>query len=92
MGAPVLVGGGARALKTITVAELRELLEGYHPDARVIVSADYGDRARTQQALGLKGDIDEVALYPSAYSTSGFAVADDDREPTDLADTFLLLS
>lgn len=76
-------------LKTITVRELLDRLRDEDPEMPVIVSADYGDRGRTQQALGLKGRLDEVTLRPTPYSASGYAVADgeEDEEPS----TYLLL-
>lgn len=67
----------ALKLKTLTVAELIDLLQDQDPDARVIFSTDYGDYSRTEQALPLKGDIDEVFVEKSAYSNSGFAVVTD---------------
>ena len=71
-----------QALRTITVARLIKLLEGESPDAHVIFSANYGDYARTEQALPLKGEIDTVTIGKSAYSNSGFAIT----EPDELSD------
>jgi hypothetical protein len=65
-------------LKSITVAKLIELLQDQDPDAKVVFSTNYGDYSRTEQALPLKGEIEEVFVEPSAYSNSGFAVAKDD--------------
>lgn len=69
-------------MKSITVKELRDLLEDQDDDMQVIFSTDYGDHGRTAQALPLKGDVEEVLIEKSAYSNSGFAVAsnDDDEE------------
>lgn len=83
----------ASTLKTITVSELIELLQDENPDARVIFAADYGDHGRTQQAIALRGDVDEVLLTKSAYSDSGFAV---DTDPDEVGEdeavmTYLLL-
>ena len=47
-------------MKTITVAELLELLEGQDTDAKVIFSTDYGDHCHTPQALPLKGEAETV--------------------------------
>lgn len=65
-------------LKTITVAKLIELLQDQDPDAKVVFSTNYGDYSRTEQALPLKGEIDTVCVEKSAYSNSGFAVAEND--------------
>lgn len=82
-------------LRTITVRELIERLEGESPDAKVIFSTDYGDYIRTQQALPLRGELDTVTIRETAYSRSGFAVVEPD-EDGDLIDdesdeTFLLI-
>jgi hypothetical protein len=73
-------------MKTITVGELRSLLDGQDDDMPVIVTADYGDRGRTQMALPLRGEVDTVTIQESAYSTSGYAIeepedGDDDYTP-----------
>lgn len=70
----------ASTLRTITVAELIKRLEGEDPEARVIFSTNYGDFSRTEQALPLRGNFDEVTIEKSAYSNSGFAVASDDED------------
>jgi hypothetical protein len=67
-------------LRTLTVAQLIELLEDESPDARVIFSTDYGDYSRTEQALPIKGEIDTVTIEESAYSNSGFAVSSDEED------------
>lgn len=68
-------------LNTITVAELIERLRCEDQDALVIFSTDYGDRCHTQQALPLRGEMEEVSIKRSGYSESGFAVvADRDGE------------
>ncbi len=66
------------AFKTMTVAQLIDLLEGERQDAKVIFSTNYGDYSRTMQALPLRGECDEVMIEKSAYSNSGFAVAEND--------------
>lgn len=83
--------------KTVTVGELRDLLEGFDDDMPVIFGADYGDICHTQQALGLTGAAWEVTVTGSAYSQSGFAVVgpdddcDDDNDSED-DQPFLLLT
>jgi hypothetical protein len=77
-----------KSLKTITVSELIDLLEGQPRLARVIVSADYGDRGHTAQALPLRGEWDTVSVSPSSYSQSGFAI---DEYEADDAETFLVI-
>ena len=79
-------------LRTITVASLIELLEGESPDARVIFSADYGDHHHTEQALPLRGELDTVTVQKSAYSNSGFAIAEpDEADAEEDAETFLVI-
>src|SRR5688572_8658524 len=70
-------------MKTITVAELIELLQDQNPDAKVIFSADYGDCHHTEQALPLRGETEEVTIEKSAYSKSGFAVDSTDEDYND---------
>jgi len=68
-------------MKTLTVAELIELLQDQDPDAKVIFSTNYGDYHRTQQALPIEGrDFEEVKITKSAYSNSGFAVVSQDDD------------
>ena len=77
-------------MRTITVAQLIELLEGEDPEARVIFSTDYGDYNHTPQALPLRGEAEEVQIEKSAYSNSGFSlVTEDDAEEE--GETFLLI-
>jgi hypothetical protein len=76
-------------MRTMTVAQLIELLEGESPDALVIFSTDYGDFHHTKQALPLRGDVDAVTIEKSAYSNSGFAVGD---EAATGDDAYLLIS
>ena len=81
-------------LRTITVAELIELLQDQDPDARVIFSANYGDYHRTEQALPLRGECEEVSISETAYSNSGFAIADPDEDDEDEgpdAETFVVI-
>ena len=87
----------AQTLRTLTVKQLIEQLEGQDPDARVIFSTNYGDYSRTQQALPLKGEFDTVTIEKSAYSNSVFAVAEVDEEdeeckaPGDQHGSFLVI-
>ena len=70
-------------LRTITVAELIDLLEGEDPKAEVIFSTDYGDYHHTAQALPIRGEFEEALVEESAYSNSGFALASDDEDQDD---------
>lgn len=70
-------------MKTITVAKLIELLEGESLDAKVIFSTDYGDHSHTPQALPIRGETDTVCIQKSAYSTSGFAIAEPEEDGPD---------
>jgi hypothetical protein len=63
-------------LNSLTVAELRGLLEGEDDDAVVLFTCDYGDYLHTKQALPISGDIEEHQVEESAYSHSGWALAD----------------
>lgn len=64
----------SRPFRTLTVAALRDLLDGEDPDALVVFSADYGDYHHTEQALTLRGHVEEREVEESAYSHSGFAL------------------
>jgi hypothetical protein len=64
-------------MKTITVRELKELLEYQEDDMKVIFTTSYGDRGDTPQALALVGEIEPVTVVESAYSTSGYAIEED---------------
>jgi hypothetical protein len=83
--------------KSITVAELKELLEGQEDDALVTFASDYGDHCHTQQVHRLRGEIDEVVIRETAYSDSRYAVneradEDDEDDETRHAGTVLLIS
>lgn len=69
---------------TITVRQLIERLQDEDPDAKVVFSSDYGDRVGTRQVHFLKGDFEQGKVGESAYSDSGFALADDDSDETDV--------
>jgi hypothetical protein len=68
------------AMRTITVRDLIALLEDEDQDKKVVFSTCYGDYHRTQQALPLRGEVEEVLIEKSAYSNSGFAIADNDDD------------
>lgn len=76
-------------LRTITVADLIELLQHEDPDMPVVFASNYGDISHTEQAHALRGRVEEVVLVASAYSDSGYAVADADDEAQD--DTVMLV-
>lgn len=85
----------ATTFKTITKSALIEALEDIvDDDALIAFASDYGDHCHTQQLHRIKGNIEEVPVKESAYSDSGFAVADDDEwEPeneTEKQTVFLL--
>ena len=79
--------------RTITVAELRELLEDQADQALVVFSANYGDYHNTQQALPLRGEVEECSLTKTAYSNSGYAIAEpDDEDAEDMGgETYLVI-
>ena len=82
------------ALRTITVRELIDLLEGEDEQALVIFTADYGDHYHTAQALPLRGECEAVTIEKSAYSNSGFAIEDErdaDAQNDDDVDTTYLV-
>lgn len=83
-----------RTLKTITVRELIELLQGEDGDKKVIFTTDYGDYHHTPQALGIEGNCEEITISKSAYSNSGWQLDDEeemDDEEIDEKETFLLI-
>lgn len=79
-----------RKLNTISVGELKNILDNYDDDTPVAFTCSYGDRCRTQQVIGLLGRDEMEALYETAYSESGFAISDryddgdDDGEPQEV--------
>ena len=75
-------------LRTITVRELRDLLEDEDDNALVIFTTNYGDYHHTSQALPLKGETEEGTVAKSAYSNSGFELVqdEDDFEEGECAD------
>jgi hypothetical protein len=78
--------------RTITVAELIEVLQQEDPEQRVAFSSDYGDHCHTLQIHLLEGQITEEGVYESAYSGSGLAVADEERGDLDELPTVLIIS
>lgn len=78
-------------MKTITVRQLRDLLDGEDDDALVLFTADYGDRGHTEQALPLDGEIEEVTIRETAYSNSGFRIHEDAEDAEDGAPKYLLI-
>lgn len=60
-------------METLTVGELKELLQEYDEDTLVVVSCDYGDRSNTQQAIAL-GEAVLMDLTETGYSDSGYKI------------------
>lgn len=69
---------------TITVRDLIEALQQEDQDAQVVFTANYGDYSNTPQALAIDGEIEEVTLEKSAYSRSGWAIAREGDEESDV--------
>lgn len=66
--------------KSITVAELKALLEDQSPNLLVTFASNYGDYHRTQQVHSLDGYAEEMKIVETAYSDSGFALSDEDDD------------
>lgn len=83
-----------RDFRSITVAELIALLQDEDPDDVVIFSTDYGDHSHTLQALPLRGTAEVVTITKSAYSNSGYQIAEPDEDDLDQdeAPRYLLVS
>ena len=78
------------ALRTMTVRELRNALNDLgddYDDAPVYITADYGDRGHTTQALPVRNvdELDEHAIVETGYSNSGYAVDEDESDGTGAA-------
>lgn len=79
--------------RTATIDELISVLteerEKYGGDTLVFMTADYGDRSHTVQALPIR-NADSGSITESAYSTSGWAVKshDDYYDDDDYSDDF----
>lgn len=67
-------------IRTITGRELKALAEDIEDDALVVFAADYGDRCHTEQALAIRGEVERVEIADSAYSSSGYAIAQDESD------------
>jgi hypothetical protein len=79
-----------KKLDTISVGELKEILENYDEDTPVAFACNYGDRCRTLQVINIRGDDSMEAIHETAYSESGFAVTrnmgdcEDDEDPLEV--------
>ena len=74
--------------RSYTVRNLIQELGDMDPEAHVLLTCDYGDYHKTQQALPIQ-DITEHesdVLHESGYSQSGIAYADPDAEPDECDD------
>jgi len=81
------------APRSMTVGELRELLDGQDDEALVVFTSDYGDHCHTRQVHLLDGVLDETLVEKGAYSDSGWIVAsDEDDEPSGTKVAVLVLS
>ncbi len=69
-----------RPPKSITVAELIEILQDQDPEARVMFACDYGDHHHTKQVLTIDGELEPLLIEESGYSQSGWAVVEDDGD------------
>ncbi|WP_370242830.1 hypothetical protein [Marisediminitalea sp.] len=68
-------------LETMTVGELISELQNFDEDLPVVANVNYGDRARTQQAIPIT-ELGHAFCVDSSYSESGYAVKDtSDDEP-----------
>ena len=57
----------------MTVDELKHLLDGYHPDTRVVIANDYGDYVNTTELIQVEKvyTTEQCYVQESAYSHSG---------------------
>lgn len=79
--------------ESMTVAELKALLEDQDDEALVTFESNYGDRGRTRQVHTLHGRIEEQPLRETGYSESGYAIAEREYDgPEDDAQTVLVIS
>ena len=82
--------GDRLQLWTMSVRELKDLIEHEDDDTLIVATCNYGDYSRTEQVIPLDGELEEVHLEGSAYSQSGLAVpkkeryADDEEDEEDL--------
>ncbi len=70
-------------MRTVTAAQLIEELQDIPPDAQVAFSSDYGDYVHTQQVHFLRGNVEETPISKTAYSCSGYAVANEGEDTTE---------
>lgn len=68
--------------RSMTVGQLREILEDYSDDEPVMFGCNYGDYHRTQQVLLIEGNLERLPVEDSAYSESGWAVVRDVTDDT----------
>ncbi len=79
--------GWRGALRTLTVKELIEALEDEDAEMPVVFVTDYNDIGHTQQVHAIEGNLDEEPIHETAYSASGWAVLNHERErPEDVDD------
>lgn len=84
-----------RQLRSCTVQELLDALEGEDRKAMVVFASNYGDLGKTQQVHAIAGDVEEQIIEESAYSDSGWAVQrreDEDEEPNRPPVTVLVIN
>lgn len=72
-----------KTFSTITKAELVEALEELNDNDLVAFASDYGDHGHTQQVHRIRGNVEEAVLMESAYSDSGWAVANEEEWDSD---------
>lgn len=84
-------------LNTITVGQLKQMLDDFNDDAKIVFADDYGDYCHTTQALTIQSVYslkrDGQKLEKTAYSKSGYAIVNnyddsdyDDEEDDDEED------
>lgn len=73
-----------QSLNTLTVGELKALLDNYDDETPVVLACSYGDRGNTQQVIEINHATTSCLLERSAYSLSGVAVADRELEEDDI--------
>lgn len=61
------------AYETLTVGQLKRVLEDFDDELEVVVGSDYGDHAGTVQANFLS-EVDVVCLEGSNYSSTGYKI------------------
>lgn len=77
-----IFGRYGAGLKTVTKAELLDLLDVFKPDDLIVFSFNYGDHSRTEAIDGItRATVRE--LDETAYSPSGFSVFEPDAQDGD---------